>query len=360
MIIALIFALGCTSIDYALLNDSSELSVEGIDDSLNQSPLGIKIIFSSPISEFSDDDISYLGINCSGEDSQIADCINEWEKNNIIYNAFEPDSSYSIRWNYNFPGIYPSSEIIREKINNDGKIYGVCFDYAVIYCSIAEYYGIECRVMNSITKPSDKDPSLLEYASGLGIMEYNDLKMQFRAKGVDYPYEIIRQIMKETPEHYWAEAKIGAEWIIYDATNEIIEGSDTKKTYVDSNDYEITLWENDYALNILIGYSPKVDDLGESEKSWTIDDYFGSKMSGQAMPVPYYESCDDACGFFIGKNPACQYSCVMDSSFFNCYESCSSQKFYKICDYICEDDGYESCYYECSGHELNIECFESC
>jgi hypothetical protein len=177
---------------------------------------------------------------------------------------------------------------------------------------------------------------------------------------MDYPYELIRQIMKETPEHYWAEAKIGDEWIIYDATNKLISGSDTKKTYVDADDYEITLWENDDALTLLMDYSPKIDDLGESEKSWTIDDYFGSKMSGQAIPVPYYESCSDTCGFFAGKNPACQYSCARDLKFFNCYESCSSERYYKICDYICEDAGYESCYEECSGHELNIECFESC
>jgi hypothetical protein len=343
-----------------LLNDSAEPSTNLSNESLNQSISSEKIIFLSPVSEFSDEDINYLGINCSGTDLQIADCIKSWQEENIIYDAFRQDSSYSIRWNYNFPGIYPSSEIIREKINDDGKIYGVCFDYAVIYCSIAEYYGIECRVMNSITKPSDRDSTLIEYASGLGVMEYNDLKIKFNSKGMDYPYELIRQIMKETPEHYWAEAKIGDEWIIYDATNKLISGSDTKKTYVDADDYEITLWENDDALTLLMDYSPKIDDLGESEKSWTIDDYFGSKMSGQTIPVPYYKSCTDTCDFFAGKNPACQYSCAMDLKFFNCYESCSSEKYYKICDYICEDAGYESCYEECSGHELNIECFESC
>jgi hypothetical protein len=139
-----------------------------------------------------------------------------------------------------------------------------------------------------------------------------------------------------------------------------VEGSNTKTNYIDTNDYEVSTWENDNTLEVLSDYAPKFDDLGESGKSWTIDDYFGSKMAGSIVPVPYYESCADACAFFVGKNPACSASCLIDLSFFSCYESCSSEKFYKICDYICEDDSYEACYEECSGQTLDIDCFESC
>jgi hypothetical protein len=156
-----------------MIQQSLQLIYPMISQSIN---IIRKNYFFIPCFEFSDEDINYLGINCSGTDLQRADCIKSWQEENIIYDAFSQDSSYSIRWNHNFPGIYPSSEIIREKINDDGKIYGVCFDYAVIYCSIAEYYGIECRVMNSITKPSDRDSTLIEYASGLGVMNTTTLK----------------------------------------------------------------------------------------------------------------------------------------------------------------------------------------
>ncbi|MDD3888267.1 MAG: transglutaminase domain-containing protein [Patescibacteria group bacterium] len=381
----LILFSGCTAVEEAVNNTVSNITLgiiseingtmsnisnqvaqdlsQGINDSINQFVSGIfgseEFSFSSPVSKFLGTDISYLGIECEGNDSEIAGCINNWQIINIDYDASKPDSSYSIRWNYAFPGIYPSKEIIMEKVEN-GRIYGLCFDFAIIYCSIAEYYGLECRIMNSITKPSDKNPELLEYATGLGMEEYNDLIVKLKEKGMDYPYELIRQVMKETPEHYWAEVKIGNEWVIYDATNVLVEGSNTKENYIDTNDYELSVWQNNNTIELLESYSPKVDDLGENGKSWTIDDYFGSKMSGTVIPVPYYSSCNDVCAFFLGKNPACSASCIMDNSYFNCYESCSSEKFYRICDYICEDNGYEECYMECSGKELNIECFESC
>jgi len=348
-----------------LSNISEQIGEElskGINDSINHFVSGLlgtnQFSFSSPVSAFSAIDIAYLGINCSGNDSEIAECIKEWQINNMDYDVSKPDSSYSIRWNYAFPGLYPSSEIIREKTEN-GRVYGICFDYAVIYCSLANYYGLECRVMNSLTKPSDRDASLLPYSTGLGMEEYNDLIVKLRAKGMDYPYELIRQVMKETPEHYWAEVNIDGEWLPFDASNNPT-GGNVEEEYIEAGDAEVTVWENNNTMELLRDYTPQVDDLGQTQRSFTIDDFFGSKMSGSAIPVAYYTSCTDVCAFFLGKNPSCAIQCPIDSAFFNCYESCSSENFYKICDYICEDAGYEACYNECSGEALDMDCFEIC
>lgn len=338
---------------------------QGLNDSINQFISGLtnqttNAFLKSPISTFTLEDINYLGINCSGSEQEIAECIKDWQINNMDYDATQPDSSYSIRWNYAFPGLYPSNEIIKEKVNN-GRIYGICVDYALIFCSIAQYYGLDCRIMNSLTKPSDRDSSLLEFATGLGMEEYNDLIIKLKSKGMDYPYELIRQVMKETPEHYWAEVKINNEWLTFDASN-TPTGGNVDEEYKNKNDYEITLWENNNTCEILKNYVAKVDDLGQSERSFTIDDYFGSKISGQAIPVAYYNSCTDVCGFFDGKNPTCTLECPFSLSFYSCYDSCSGKKFYKICDFVCNDEepDYEQCYGECSGEELNIDCFESC
>ncbi|MFA5332911.1 MAG: transglutaminase domain-containing protein [Candidatus Nanoarchaeia archaeon] len=379
----LIFISGCTSVENIMNNNATSGMIDelnktlsniseqisddlskGLNDSINQFVSGIlNITFDafekSPVSNFNDEEIIFLGVNCGGSEQDIAECIKDWQVSNMTYDASQPDSSYSIRWNYAFPGLYPSSEIIKEKVK-DGKIYGTCFDFAIIYCSIANYYNLTCRVVNSITKPSDNNPSLLDMATGLGPEEYDDLIIKLNSKGLNYTYELVRQIMKETPEHYWAEVNLNGEWVVFDATNVLVEGSDTKTNYIDINDYETSVWENNETLNIINNYYSKADDLGQKDRAWTIDDYFGSKASGQVIPVPYYDSCSSVCAFFLGKNPTCSISCIMDSSFFACYESCSSHKFYKICDYICEDEGYEQCYNDCSGEELNIDCFNEC
>ncbi|MDD5054253.1 MAG: transglutaminase domain-containing protein [Candidatus Nanoarchaeia archaeon] len=373
LLLLAIFLSGCTIIeqDAPAFDSSSGVQEEDLTQGannllgesiseLNDSNELLSLSFTSPISRFTSQDVALLGVDCEGEKQEIAQCIKDWQVNNMDYDASKPDSSYSIRWNYAFPGLYPSNEIIREKTLN-GRIYGICIDFALIYCSIADYYGLTCRVSNSITKPSDKDASLLEYATGLGMEEYDDLMVKLRSKGMDYSYELLRQIMRETPEHYWAEVYLNDEWVIYDATNILIQGSNTIATYVDENDWEATVWDNDNTADLLSAYTPNVDDLGQTGKSWTIDDYFGSKTSGRIIPVPYYDSCSNVCGFFDGKNPACALECPFLGSFYDCYDSCSGEKFYKICDFICtNDDEIQECYLECSGEELNINCFNDC
>lgn len=332
-----------------------------------------------PAVTFSQSDIEYLGINCSGSETEIADCIMEWEASNIDYcypGDIRSDCSDPMRFNYMLPGIYPTSEIIREK--RDTKIYGICFTYAGIYCSIAKYYGLDCRVMNSLTKPSERTGNTFGI-TGMSPDEYNRLKTKLDEKGYNYTYEMMRLIALETPEHYWAEVYLDGEWLVKDASAVVTGYSDPATSYKTTNDYEITNWstrdpnpkielynrgelieeeivttsdDNNYQPDTS-NYTGVTDDLGDN-RARNIDDY----MQGLGL-APYYNSCEDTCEFFKGTIPYCLSDC--DLEFYECYETCSGNKAYKTCDYICARESNQSnCYKNCSGEELNLNCYQQC
>ena len=329
-----------------------------------------------PVVNFTESDITYLGVNCAGTDSEIADCIAKWQTINIDYcypGDPRADCTDPMRFNYMLQGIYPTNEIIREL--RDTKIYGICFTYAGIYCSIANYYGLECRVVNSITKPSERTGNTFGI-TGMSPTEFDRLKIKLEANNYDYDYEMMRLIARETPEHYWAEVYLDGEWIVKDASVLVTGYENPKTSYIALNDYEVTNWtkldpnpkielynkgelieevitsENNYIPDTT-NYTGITDDLGNN-RATNIDDY----MQGRGL-APYYNSCNDTCNFFKNTIPYCLSDCELE--FYTCYEECSGENAYKVCDYICGNEAnISNCYKACSGEELNLNCYLGC
>lgn len=85
----------------------------------------------------------------------------------------QPDISHPMRWNYMLPGIFPVSEMVQERRLENGKIYGLCWDYAAIFNAIANYYGLEARVTANKVYISDFNPSIdKSTANGMGPEEF--------------------------------------------------------------------------------------------------------------------------------------------------------------------------------------------
>ena len=180
---------------------------------------------SSPIAEFTDEDIEYLGIECSGSDLEIAQCIKEWEENNILF-CVSPSGedltltcSALVETNEILPGILTSKDVIYNQLF-DGQINGLCLDYAATYCSIAEYYGLECRIVRSDTKFCEEvkcDPDEVEPS-------YDQLTFNFFIKPIldrnnlPFSLEAINSVTEDTWAHYWAEVLIDGEWEFMDAS----------------------------------------------------------------------------------------------------------------------------------------------
>ncbi len=173
-----------------------------------------------PYSALSTAEIVSLGADgFSGSDEAIANQILAWQDSHMKYVTpdIKKDVSYPMRWNYIMPGIYPVSDMIKaRKIDDNGveKIYGVCWDYAAIFCAIAKYYGLEVRIQ-----------AWKEYMSGIpggnngmGEDEYNELKPKLQSKGLTFSYETIRNAAKETWKHYRAQVKINGVWKTFDGT----------------------------------------------------------------------------------------------------------------------------------------------
>ncbi len=364
-----------------------------------------KFIARSPVSNFTINDINRLGVNCSGSDAEIAECIYDWQVNNMIYTTTNPDKGpfnmpYPIKWQEILPGIYNSKDVIEQQVTKDGKVYGICFDFAVVYCSIARYYGLNCRIMetglnlNNETRPG-----------GMSRNEYDELVPWMIKAGVNYSYNAVRLTMPNDSEvtgHYWAEVKLNEPsdfddngWRIVDASNKEYNGRLMTKKLISSSSYNVVNWiakdksvilanytnrelkgedlsrvtvgdesindarkifEEDVAAGRSESYTGITDDLGQSGRSSNIDDY----QQGKGL-APYFNSCSDVCSFFKGTIPNCEQDCNHEMSFYNCYESCSNNKFYKVCDFICpEGSSYADCYEKCSGVSLNNNCNEGC
>ncbi len=339
----------------------------------------------SPAVKFTDDDIAFLGIDFSGTPSQIADSIMKWQQDTWIY-ASEVmdyrDVSDPIRWNYFLPGIFTSKEIIHEQVRN-GKIYGICFSYAITYCSIAEYYGLEARVVNSISKPSDSMPNVGS-TTGMSTDEYARLKIKLDAAGLNYSYETVRLVADETPGHYWAEVKINGQWVVKDATPSA-PGSNTKIEYIDTGDFEITDWLSldrsseldDYQALLSSGetlpdsddeedssgpitpaadYVGVTDDLGQTQRAANVDDV----MLGLAL-VPYFNNVSDA--FEFAKIMGASQSDIDEEQLLKAsYEQQSGKKMYAAALLMCDDKTGEDlaeAYFNLCGEELDLEVYEA-
>ena len=136
------------------------------------------------------------------------------------------------------PGILTSKDVIYNHLF-EGKIAGLCMDYAATYCSIAEYYGIQCRIVRSDNKyceeaycdEEEKIPGWDEMTYAFFIkplLDKNDLP---------FTLESINSIAEDTWAHYWAEVFIDGDWEFMDAS-----ARDTAKRY-SQNDVVVVDWE---------------------------------------------------------------------------------------------------------------------
>lgn len=341
----------------------------------------VKFQAASPVSIFTEEDIEYLGLNCSGSDQEIAACISQWQQENMTYGGDgenTPDVSDAIHWNYFLPGIYTSRDIIYNHVS-DGKPYGICFDFAVVYASIAEYYGLEVRVMNTISKPSDSNPNIT-FTTGMAPEEYERLNVKLTESGLDYPYDAVRLVAEETPTHYWAEIKINGEWTSFDATG-ISTGNDNNNVYYETNDYEVTDWLSrdksalleEYTQRIANGerlpepeqtqstqpdedYEGITDELGQTNRAANIDDL----IAGLA-PAPYFADAADAVEFMNASSYLTATDITEANEDKELYESCSGENFYLVCYFICDGDSLSGqawidAYERYSGETLDTGC----
>lgn len=206
-------------------NDSSEASNEGFIPSI-------------PIVEFDQETLDNKGLMFSGSEAEIAQSIYDWQTENMSYVAYGPVSD-AMRWNYMLPGIVTTLEML-DNTNSEGKIEGLCYNFATIYCSIAKANGLDCRVTQMKEKPSQLDSSIdPNTTTGLGPDEYDRLNQVLEAKGYDFDYELIRSIAKETSAHYRAEVMIENEWKVYDASTYFV-GDEYNKNY---DFYEVDWFE---------------------------------------------------------------------------------------------------------------------
>ena len=334
-----------------------EGSAENEDETHVAAPFEAK----SPVSIFTEEDIDYLGIDCSGSDEEIAGCIKKWQEDNMIYAS--PDKGYDdapdpMHWNYFLPGIWPSKDIIYEHTDN-GKVYGICHDFAIIYCSIANYYGLECRVMNTKSRPCEQAGS--EPQSGMLREEYDRNKAKLDENGLDYSYAAVNAVAEGTPTHYWAEVYLNGEWVVEDGSQKTTGGS-TETEFITTNDFEVTDWLSRDKTELLESYSYEgiTDDIGQTGRAANIDDL----MQGLAL-APYFNEAEDACNF-VGAGDAITETDLEEAmEDKEAYESCSGKKLYLVCYFICDGDNLEGNawierYEELSGEKLDIQCYNEC
>ncbi len=396
-ILFIIVAAGCTQQninEYVEEQKDDSSQTERINETeISEATSQFEWVPTSPVSMLTDEDIVLLGINCSGMPEDIAHCILDWQKEHFIYAGADADYSDAVdplRWNYFLPGIYSSKEILFKKVDDEGKIYGVCFDYAVTYCSLAKYFGLNCTVFGTKTKPSESFSTYSLATTGLSREEYNRLEPLLEEHNLNFSYEVVRKVVSETPSHYWAEVLLDGKWVVMDATQDIRSlNFSTYDKFISKGDYVIVNWtalnrlremevyaemerngtlslsteessqsefEQGREMNSSVDYVGIIDDLGNEHRAKNISDF----MQGYGL-APYFESCLKVCDFFEGTIPNCESECEYEIEFYNCYESCSKNNFYITCDFVCADEeNFSSCYSSCSGEEYNEECDNNC
>jgi hypothetical protein len=219
----------------------------------------------TPLAIMAQQDLDDIGAGAFvGTDAEIAQQIVEWQQTHMIYadSTLEySDVSYSMRWNYAFPGLYTSTDMTTNMVDGD-KYYGICYNYAVLYAEIANAYDLEVRITNTTVKPSEvsDNPFYSATATGMSPDEYEAFRLWIVAKGYneeDYPYEAVRMVMAETALHYRAEVKLDDEWVPMDGYRAENEGA---KAYT----YVETSWQEGNQNEVFLGFVERVkagDDL---------------------------------------------------------------------------------------------------
>ena len=191
-----------------------------------------------PYQALSTAEIAAIGADgFSGSHEAIARAILNWQDENMKWTdpSVKEDVSYPMRWNYIMPGIYPVGEMITERtLDDEGKtkIYGVCWDFAAVFCAIAKHYGLDARVA-----------AYKEYISGvpggrtgMSPQEYEAMKVRLQDNGLSYSYDQINAAARETWKHYRAEVFIDGAWKAFDGTYPTGD-------YADDSNYSPALWD---------------------------------------------------------------------------------------------------------------------
>ncbi len=322
-----------------------------------------EIIFDpqSPVSEFRVEDIQALAIDFSGTDMEIAQAIYDWQTEYMDYVAYG-EVAGAMRWNYFLPGIYTTKDMIKGfSIMDNINIEGLCYQFATLYCSIANYYELECKVTAMKEKPSDLDPTIdKKTTTGLGEDEYKRLVQLLISKGYYYSYEAIRRVAQETSAHYRAEVKIDNEWVVIDASEYFVGGE-----YNDIYEFFEVDWLEGYQADILSRSEEMkevifIDDLGNEDRASSIDQVRDSQML-----VPYLASFDKLAKFLkLPEDVKDELEEEFDLylQFDQAYFDETGKHFYIVCDFIIDKDAsdaeYVSQYEELTGETLDPEYLE--
>jgi hypothetical protein len=267
-----------------------------------------------PSEALSEEEVIQLGADgFSGSDKEIAQAILDWQGQHMQLNT-EVDQQYDIshpmRWNYFLPGIFPVKDMVNERILENGKIYGICYDYAVIFNAIANYYGLETRVTaHKVYVRESGDipwPNESEAGTGLLMEEYEALKPKLEKNNLSLSYAQVNRAAKETFGHYRAEVNIDGEWVAFDGAPlrsnagivfqvmEWDEGYDADLLYaeVPFSDVDIPTLAELLASAPQPGYEGITDDAGNEHRAANMEDL----IAGKGL-VPYFQNPEDAANF---------------------------------------------------------------
>jgi hypothetical protein len=330
------------------------------DDTTDENNTEEGFVATDPFVALSDDVLQSIEASgFEGTESEIASKILDWQNQYMYYIGdpnIQPDISYPMRWNFIMPGVYPVSEMVEERRTDDDKIYGLCWDYASIYASIANSYGLEVRVTALKKYMSDINPSIdASTKEGLAVEEYDLLNNKISKFGAEYTYSQIDRVARETWVHYRAEVKIDGAWVAMDGTE--VSGE------YENGTFEVVDWQEGYNANLLNapstmendqldpialaellefapyeGYVGITDDHGNSNRAATFKDL----VRGRGF-IPYFSTADDIIEFLmLPENEAME---ILDDVFElqEDYESATSKPFYIIADFLLyadKDDEY--------------------
>ncbi len=224
---------------------------------------------------FSEDILKKLGADgFSGTDAEIAQQIYDWQVTHMDFAGPTDnytDAGYGSRWNFMIPGIYPASNRINHK-TSDGKIYGICSDFAYIYTAIANAYELEVRVT---TLPLEKHVELTgslplevqdeETFRGLAREEYDLLNIILKENNINLTYDQVHRAIQgiSTIEghiqgmHSRAEVFLDGKWVAFDATRAF---SDFLQNDIYNNDENYVLQNWDGIYNPIRLYAPSFYD----------------------------------------------------------------------------------------------------
>ncbi|MEX1376441.1 MAG: transglutaminase domain-containing protein [Eubacteriales bacterium] len=316
---------------------------------------------------FSQDILEELGANgMTGTDAEIAQQIFDWQLNNMDYAG--PDSQYSdigygARWNEMIPGIYPASKRIEHK-NEQGKIYGICFDYSAIYCAIAQAYGLECRTtiytydaFESIYGCLPLEVVESELNRGMGREEYEKLNVVLQENGINLTYDQVYRAVSGISlidghvqgSHSRAEVYLDGEWVPMDVVHFINRPANPEDD--DAKNYTVANWDGIY--NPIRLYAPAAQD---SSMPGSPVDYDALVEYLSFGPQVMYEGITDDYG---NENRADDFTSFVTGDAYLPYVSGAQglADFMHIDIHIAEDEEYEelmSDFYEGTGRPFNI------